>query len=399
MQLLSGKIFLKMLVISMLSALSVLAVVASVLAQEASPDSQPVPLEVPDDYRPSLEYHLGVITEVMADKVQELAGTRHIVQKLKAKITRGKDKGKDIDLQGYIVTQESQKLKKDDKVVIVKQISLRETVYYVSDKYRLPPFLFIFGIFFVLAIIFARVKGFMAIVGLAVSILILVQFVIPKIITGSNPLLVSLMGAVSIAVLSLYLAHGYNKRTSIALVSTLLTLAIATGLSMLFVSLAKLTGLGSEDAFYLQLGPVEQLNLKGLLLGGIIIGALGVLDDVTTSQVAAVDEIHSANPKLSFRELYTRGLSVGQEHIASLVNTLALAYVGSSLPLFLLFTLNNQMPLWVKLNSELIAEEFVRTLVGSCALIFAVPISTFLAALYFEGREPSRDSTGHYHHH
>jgi uncharacterized membrane protein len=136
------------------------------------------------------------------------------------------------------------------------------------------------------------------------------------------------------------------------------------------------------------------------LLGGIIIGALGVLDDITTGQVAAVEEIHSANPKLPFKELYVRGISVGQEHIASLVNTLVLAYVGASFPLFLLLTINNEVPLWVRFNNEGIAEEVVRTLVGSTALIFAVPIATFLAAFFYEGRPPSRPlEVGHGHHH
>ena len=137
------------------------------------------------------------------------------------------------------------------------------------------------------------------------------------------------------------------------------------------------------------------------MLGGIIIGALGVLDDVTTGQTAAVDEIHKANPALGFKELYFRGLSVGHEHIASLVNTLALAYAGASLPLFLIFKVSNDIPFWVNLNSESIIEEVVRTFIGSSALILAVPISTFFAA-YFLGKDkstkPATSSHNHHHH-
>lgn len=353
-----------------------------------------------EPFRPTLTYNLGRVSAIVSDEEKELAGNLHKVQNIKAQIIRGPDKGQEVELKEHIVTQDSQRLKVGEKIIVVKQTMPQETIYYTSDKYRLPSFGVVFALFLVLAIIFARLKGLMAIVGLLVSLFILIQFIIPNIIRGTNPLVVSLIGAVIIAVLSLYLAHGFNKRSSIALLSTLITLGIATGLAVLFVNIARLTGLGSDEAFYLQLSPIEKLNLQGLLLGGIIIGALGVLDDVTTSQVAAVDEIHNANPSLPFSELYKRGLSVGQEHIASLVNTLVLAYAGASFPLFLLFTLNTDIPLWVKINNEVIVEEGIRTLVGSCALIFAVPIATFLAAFFFEGQKPSRDwQPGHSHSH
>lgn len=214
----------------------------------------------------------------------------------------------------------------------------------------------------------------------------------------------SMIGALVIALFSIYLAHGLNRRTTIALISTLLTLGIASGLAILFVKAGKLFGLGSEEAFYIQqLGSLADLNLQGLLLGGIILGALGVLDDITTAQTAAVYEIKRANSALTVRELYNRGISVGREHISSLVNTLFLAYAGASLPLFLFFTVGGStQPLWVTLNSEFIAEEVVRTLVGSIALMLAVPITTFLAANYFGNRPVEQNSsqeTEHVHTH
>jgi len=146
---------------------------------------------------------------------------------------------------------------------------------------------------------------------------------------------------------------------------------------------AKLLGNGSEQAYFIQAGYFGSINLQGLLLGGIIIGTLGVLNDITTAQAATVEEIHLANNQLSFRRLYQKGSSVGREHIASLINTLVLTYVGVSLPLFLLFSVNGQS-LWTVLNSSTIAEEIVRTLVGSMALILAVPVTTVLAAYYFK---------------
>ena len=152
---------------------------------------------------------------------------------------------------------------------------------------------------------------------------------------------------------------------------------------MTFVYLGKLFGMGTEESIFIQSGVLQEVNLRGLLLGGIIIGALGVLDDITTAQTAAIDELSKANHKLGFAELYKAGTSIGREHIASLINTLALAYVGASLPILLLVSLNEDMPWWVMVNSEFIAEEIVRTLVGSSTLLLAVPISTWLAARTF----------------
>ena len=151
---------------------------------------------------------------------------------------------------------------------------------------------------------------------------------------------------------------------------------------------------------YLQSGLTAGVNLRGLLLGGMIIGCLGVLDDITTAQTAAVDEIRKANPNLTSKQLLQSGLSVGREHIASLINTLALAYAGASLPLLLLFQTNETFPLWVTLNSEFLAEEIVRTLVGSTTLLLAVPISTWCAARFLsnDGR-PSIGGHCHGHSH
>ncbi len=174
-----------------------------------------------------------------------------------------------------------------------------------------------------------------------------------------------------------------NKRSGIALGSTLITLVGAVIFSVVAVMLAKLSGSGTEEAIYLQIGSLPSLNLQGLLLGGMIIGTLGVLDDVTTAQVAAVEEIGIADVSLTRKELYKRGLRVGREHIASLVNTLALAYAGASFPLFLLFALEGGPPLWVVLNAEYVMEEVVRAIVGGASLVIAVPISTFAAAWYF----------------
>lgn len=144
-------------------------------------------------------------------------------------------------------------------------------------------------------------------------------------------------------------------------------------------------GVGNEDTFYLASISSVDIDLRGILLAGVIIGMLGVLDDVTVAQAATIDEIKRANPKTQFKQLYKAGMSVGRDHIASLVNTLALAYVGSSLPLFLLLYINSaNIPIWVTLNSEFIAQELIRTMAGSIAIVLAVPITSLIAAKVFD---------------
>ena len=255
--------------------------------------------------------------------------------------------------------------------------------YVYLDKYRITPILSIIAIFLALAIIFGRWRGVTATIGLTFSIFLLIYFIAPGILAGKDAGLVSLVGAGLIAIISIYFAHGFNERSGLATISTFITLGVSVGLSYWFVNWSKLFGMGMEGAFLLQSGYLGNVDLKGLLLAGVIIGTIGILDDVTTSQTATIAEISEANNSLGFKELFRRGSIVGREHIASLINTLVLAYAGAVLPLFLLFTLLTNQPLWTIINSEFVAEEIIRTLVGSCALILAVPITTIFASYYF----------------
>lgn len=321
-----------------------------------------------------------------SEAVQEL-------QHVQLRIIRGEEEGKEIaiDHGADYTLQQHQRVSVGEKVVLMRSEvydgTRMATVFYILEPYRIPALGWIALLFVALAVIFGKRKGLLSLVGLVFTIWVLLQFVVPAIVHGRDPLLSSLVGAVVIACVSLFVAHGFHARTGLAVVSTLVTLGASAVLAYGFVHLAQLFGYGSEEAFFLQTGGLTDLNLRGLLLGGIIIGALGVLDDITTAQTAAIEEIHKANHALGFRELYQRGFSVGGEHIASLVNTLALAYVGASFPVLLLFAVNTFQPLWVTLNSENIAEEVVRTLVGSSALVLAVPLSTVLAAWYFSRKK------------
>ena len=349
------------------------------------------------------EFYRGVVLEIIDERDEEITdGFTESVQEIKVKIQSGQEKNKVILVThgGIAAIAPYQKVKTGDKVVLVKIYKVDGgEQYFVNDHYRLTPLLLIFAIFAAAVIFFGRQKGAGSLAGLALSILVLIKLIVPRIIAGDNPLVVTLIGASLIAGIALFLAHGFNRRTSVALLSTIISLALALCLAEIFVNLAFLFGKGSEEAFFIQMGNLGYINLRGLLLAGIVIGTLGVLDDVTTTQTAVVGELKRANHRLSFNELFQRGLIVGREHIASLVNTLVLAYAGAALPLFILFIANENVPLWTKINSEILAEEFVRTIVGSLALILAVPITTALAAYLLKNekqRNPAHLTSPHH---
>lgn len=331
-------------------------------------------------------FYLGRVTIIFSEGESDDLGPDQKYQRVSVQLLGGPDKGSDQMIE-YIVNTSSfdvQKISLGDTVIVVKTATANDqTEYVIMDKFRIPGVALSLAAFLLLAIIIGGIRGFTSMLGLGTSLAILVFGVVPAIMNGHDPLMVCIIAAMVIAVVSILLAHGFNKRSYIALAATIVTLIGAIAFSFAGVWLATLSGSGSEAALYLQIGSLPSLNLQGLLLGAMIIGILGVLDDVTTAQVAAVEEIGIADPTLNAKELYQRGLRVGREHIASLVNTLALAYAGASFPLFLIFAVQGGPPLWVVLNAEYVMEEVVRTIVGGASLIIAVPISTAFAAWYF----------------
>ncbi|MBP7768787.1 YibE/F family protein [Candidatus Woesebacteria bacterium] len=266
-------------------------------------------------------------------------------------------------------------------VLSSQQITPTERQVVITDMYRMPTIISLSLLFAFVVILIGRIRGLSALIGMAISVIILVKFLVPAILSGSDPIIVSLLGSLLIGGLTLYISHGFTVKSHIALAAMLSSLGLVAVLSYISVHTAQMFGLGSEEAYFLQFGNTSKINLQGLLLGGIILGALGVLDDITVSQVSVVFQLRSAKKDISLSELYHRGIAVGKDHVASLVNTLVLAYAGANLPLFLLFMLNNQIPTWVTLNSEIIVEEIIRTLTGSIGLVVAVPLATFLAAV------------------
>ncbi|MEV4655091.1 YibE/F family protein [Micromonospora sp. NPDC049301] len=249
----------------------------------------------------------------------------------------------------------------------------------IAEHQRAAPLLWLAVIFAAAIVAFGRWRGLAALAGLAASFAILLTFVLPGIGAGRSPLLVAVVGAALIMFVVLYLTHGVTAQTSVAVLGTLGSLVLTGVLATIATAATHLTGFGSEDATTLSMFQAD-VDLHGLLLAGIIIGSLGVLDDVTVTQAATVTELANANPGLSRLQLYRAATRVGRAHIASTVNTIVLAYAGASLPLLLLLTADSR-PIGQILTSEFLAQEIVRSAVATLGLIAAVPLTTGLAAM------------------
>ncbi len=257
------------------------------------------------------------------------------------------------------------------------------------DFERSTPLLLLVLLFVTAIIVLGQWRGLGALAGLAASLFVIVAFVLPALLEGSNAVAVAVVASGAIAFIALFLAHGFNLATAAALLASIASLAITALLAWLFVVTSKLTGLADETIGYLSaLG--SDINPQGLLLAGVVIGSLGVLDDVTVTQVSAVWELKHARPDADFSELYQRAVRIGRDHISSTVNTLFLAYAGASLPLLLLFRESGESISSVA-TREIVAVEVVRALVGSIGLVASVPISTALAAAALGSASPDNE--------
>jgi uncharacterized membrane protein len=310
-------------------------------------------------------------------------------KKATIRVDTGKDEGR--TFTEIVQPDQTRQLHEGEKVVVAYEPSApRDLQYSVTDVNRKFPMALLAGIFALAVVVVGRLRGVMALVALAVSFLVLTLFILPAILQGSNPLLVAVVGASAIMLIALYMCHGLSARTSVAVLGTLASLVLIGILGSEFIDWAALTG-NTDDNTGLIHGLYPSIDMSGLLLAGVIIGSLGVLDDVTVTQTSAVWELHEANPSMGWRGLYRAGIRIGRDHIASVVNTLVLAYAGAALPLLLLFSIA-QSSVGTVANSELVAEEIVRTLVGSIGLVASVPVTTALAALVVSADRPSPDT-------
>ncbi len=336
-----------------------------------------------------------VIT-VLDEGMLEQGGIQQPYQRLRLEILSGSRAGRAVDVdygtQGF--ASSSVIYKADDRVQ-VSQIIRPDggELYFITEPDRLGALITLLLLFVVVIIAVSRWKGVRSLLGMAVSLYVITQFILPMILAGRDPVLVSVLGAFGLLAVTQYLIYGWSIKTHAAVLGIFISLVITGVLASLFVEATRLTGFGAEEVGFLQ-AAAGSINPRGLLLAGILIGAIGVLDDLTISQASAVFELSRANRALSIRELFRRAMNIGQDHIASTVNTLVLAYVGASLPLLLLFAVYPQ-PFGQIVNREFVTEEVVRTLVGSLGLVSAVPITTLLACVLVGGRKRTADLDTH----
>ena len=234
------------------------------------------------------------------------------------------------------------------------------------------------AVFAIAVLLLSRWRGLSSLVSLALSVSLVIWFVLPNLLGGTSPLLVAVVAASAIMIVALYLGHGFNTMTSVALVGTLLALVLTGVLGAVFTSAAQFTGFSDESTKFLA-AIQGQVDYEGLVLAALVIGSLGVLDDVTVTQAAAVWELKAADPTASRRSIFTAAMRIGRAHVAAAVNTLVLAYVSAMLPLLLLLTIT-ATSCNDALLSDGVAQEVARGLVGSLGIIAAVPITTLVAA-------------------
>jgi uncharacterized membrane protein len=258
--------------------------------------------------------------------------------------------------------------------------------WFVTDIRRLGALGWLALVFVGGVLAVGRWRGLRSLVGLGLSLWVVIGFMLPAILAGSSPPMVALVGGTAILLVTLYLSHGLNAMTTAAAVGTLGALVTTVVIALVAIDGTRITGFASEDAVYARFA-IGELDLRGLVLAGLIVAALGVLDDVTVSQASTVYTVHEADPSQSFGQLFTRGMRVGRDHIASVVNTLFLAYAGASLGLLVLFSTSG-LPVRELVNTELVAVELVKTMVGSLGLLAAVPLTTVIAAASVVGTEP-----------
>lgn len=342
------------------------------------------------------------VLEIVTEYEREIIGTdaKATVQGVRVLLREGERAGEVVRFESELVP-----LEPGDDIFVNRLVSLSgEEQFSYADFERRPILIFITALFVVMLLVFSGWQGIRALVSLAISIAAIFFLLVPALLAGWNPALASVGIAAAILAVVFFGTHGFTPRSKIAFCGTFGAVLATGGIAWASSSAMRLTGFSSDAAVYLNFATNGSLDLSGLLLGSIIIGILGILDDVSITQASVVEQLKHANPALHFQELYHRASKVGRDHIGSLVNTLALAYVGVSLPLILLYA-KADSPVWQTLNQEVVAAELLRIIVGSIGLILAVPATTAVAAWYFnkhtvdETPKVAPCAQGHAHNH
>ncbi len=339
----------------------------------------------------------GKVVEIVDEELRDIPGTdtEHLFQTIQAEVLDG-------PRQGRIITIENDylELDKGDKFYFNYNVHIDGTESYgIINIDRTNSLFFLMAVFVGAVVLFGGWQGVRSLLALAGSFFAIFYILMPGILGGWSPLLASVLVASGILFAAIFFTHGFNRESLVAYGGTMLAVVL-TGLFAIFsVYLTDLSGFADEAATYLNFSTRGSLDFTALLLGAIIIGVLGVLDDIAVTQAAVITELYNSNSNLSRREVYKKAIRVGREHVGALVNTLVLAYTGASLPLLLHFYMASSN-ISLAINTELFATEIVRAIVGSIGLILAVPIVTLLAVIYLRDYKPKQahsHSHGHSH--
>ena len=341
------------------------------------------PIDQRDDFGYTTETVRASVILIVEEGLITLGDVTQPYQTLEIMVSEGPFKGQtfQIDYGTRQIRNDMTPIAVGDQLMVtVSSLPDGRTSAHFTDFNRTNSLLLLAIIFVVTSILISGVKGIRSIIGILLSLGVIILIILPGIQQGKDPLLITIFGSMFFVAFSLYIIYGWNMKTHAALIGSFLSLIITGIIALVFVNNAQLSGYGDENMFFISQLTQNTINVRNLLLAGILIGTLGVLDDLVISQASAVFELYRNRPEQSFSELFSSAMNIGKDHIAATVNTLVLAYAGASLPMLLLFSFRNVNYL-IAINLEFIAEEIVRTLVGSLGLFTAVPITTGLAAL------------------
>jgi uncharacterized membrane protein len=335
----------------------------------------------------------GHVTEVLetGDRTPVGSGMPQPFQRVKVQLDESLYRGDVVELQwgGRRALDSNGVLRPGDRVLLSVTRSGNDRQYAILEIVRLPALIPVAAILVVALLVVARLKGLAALAGLATSVAVFLLAIVPALQRGDDPLLATLLGCVGVIVVSVFVVHGFNRKSLAALCGTLAGLGIVTAIGAFALATSRMTGLGTESQIFLAVGTDGRIDMPRLALAAVMVGSLGAIVDMSVGQASAAAELAAVDERMRGRRLYLSALNVGRDHIGSLVNTLALAYFGGALPLILLISLGYQ-PLAISVNSEEIVESLIAVMAASLGLVLCVPITTAVAVM-FAGRAPSTE--------
>ena len=339
--------------------------------------------------------YLAEVIDVIGSETKKVPNleTNSLYQTVSVKFLSGDKKN-----TRQTITDSNFLMNSGDKVYVRYIQTSDGTEYYsVQEPYRLPVLAWLLGLFVVAVLFFGGKQGFLALIALFISFGVVFKIVFPHILNGGNVVVIATVGALLSLFVVMFVTHGFSRLTISAFLGCITSVLVTVLLAKYVVEISKLSGFASEESVYLNMATKGSLDFVALLVGGIIIGVIGVVDDVAITQASVVNELRSADEGMPASVLYRKALKVGKDHMGAVINTLILAYTGASLPLVLLFYVSDS-PTLELINREAIATEIIRAIVGSIGLLLVVPLTTLIAIFLMYKTVPQKNST-HAHHH